>query len=136
MTTPVLARCTCGSFRFNSAREPIIQLTCHCVQCRQVSKSPSTNFAFFKLAEPEVEGKTVVHNFTADSGTKTVRETCATCGEMLTDRTEGFPQIIGVVADRIQPPYEFQARCHVWVESKCTGVTVPVGVKAFARNMQ
>ena len=97
---------------------------------------PSTNLAFFKLAESEVEGKTVVHSFTADSGTKTVRETCATCSEMLLDRTEGFPQIIRVVAERIQPPYEFQARCHVWVESKCEAVSVPEGVKAFARNMQ
>ena len=136
MHTPVLAQCTCGSFRFKSAREPILQLTCHCVQCRQVSNAPFTNFAFFKVAESELEGKTVVHSFTADSGTKTVRETCASCGEMLLDRTEGFPQIIGIVADRIQAPYEFQARCHVWVESKCADVTVPDGIKAFARNMQ
>jgi hypothetical protein len=136
MTTSVVASCTCGSFRFKSQNEPIGQLTCHCFQCRQVSKSPSTNFAFFKLAECKLEGETVVHSFTADSGTKTVRETCATCGEILLDRTEGFPQIIGVVADRIQPPYLFQARCHVWVESKCAEVILPEGVKTFARNMQ
>ena len=136
MVTPVTATCTCGGFRFTSENQPIVQLTCHCSQCRQVSKAASSNFAFFKMAESTVEGKTVAHSFTADSGTKTVRETCATCGEMLLDRTEGFPQIIGVVADRIQPPYMFQARCHVWVESKSPGVTVPEGVKAFARNMQ
>ena len=136
MATSVVATCTCGSFRFASENQPIVQLTCHCFQCRQVSKEPSSNFAFFKLAESTVEGKTVVHTFTADSGKKTVRETCATCGEMLLDRTEGFPQIIGVVADRIQPPYSFQSRCHVWVESKSPEVTVPEGVKAFSRNMQ
>ena len=136
MATLIVATCTCGSFRFQSESEPIFQLTCHCFQCREASKAPFTNFAFFKLAESEVEGKTVVHSFTADSGTKTVRETCATCGEILLDRTEGFPQIIGVVADRIQSPYEFKARCHVWVESKCEEVRVPEGVKAFARNMQ
>jgi hypothetical protein len=136
MPSSVVATCTCGDFRFTSESQPIVQLTCHCFQCRQVSKEPSSNFAFFKLAESKVEGKTVVHSFTADSGTKTIRESCATCGEMLLDRTEGFPQIIGVVADLIQPPYSFQARCHVWVESKLPEVTVPEGVKAFARNMQ
>ena len=136
MVTPVVATCTCGSFRFTSENHPIVQLTCHCSQCRQVSKAPSSNFAFFKAAESTIEGKTVVHNFTAASGTKTVRETCATCSEMLLDRTEGFPQIIGVVADRLQPPYVFQAHCHVWVESKSPSVTVPEGVRAFARNMQ
>ena len=92
--------------------------------------------AFFKLAESVVEGKTVVHSFIADSGTRTSRETCAICDEMVIDRSEGFPQIIGVVADRIQAPYEFQARCHVWVGSKHVEVTVPEGVKVFAGNMQ
>ena len=136
MATPLVATCTCSSFRFKSESEPIFQLTCHCTQCRQVSKAPFTNSVFFKLAESEVQGKTVAHSFTADSGTKTLRETCATCGEMLLDRTEGFPQIIGIVAERIQPPFEFQARCHVWVESKSAGVAVPEGAKAFAHNMQ
>jgi hypothetical protein len=136
MVTPIVAKCTCGSFSFKSAREPILQLTCHCQQCREVSKNPSTNFAFFKLVESEVEGETIVHKFTADSGTATFRETCATCGEMLLDRTDAFPQIIGIVAERIQPPYMFDARCHVWVESKCAQVTVPEGVKAFERNMR
>jgi hypothetical protein len=55
---------------------------------------------------------------------------------MLLDRTEGFPQIIGIVAETIQSPYEFQARCHVWVESRCAEITVPEGTKTFERNMQ
>lgn len=136
MNAHVVAQCSCGNFRFKSALEPILQLTCHCHQCRKVSRALFTNFAFFKLTEAELEGKTIVHSFVADSGTKTVRETCANCGDPLLDRTEGFPQIIGVVAERIQPPYQFQARCHVWVESKSPDVTLPEGIKAFPRNMQ
>lgn len=136
MNPTVVASCKCGGFQFKSSREPILQLTCHCGQCREASKKPFTNFAFFKLVEAEVSGNTVIHRFVADSGTKTIRETCATCGESLLDRTEAFPQIVGVVAERIQSPFVFQARCHVWVESKLTEVTVPEGVKAFARNMQ
>ena len=103
---------------------------------RAASKAPFTNFAYFKLVGAEVSGKTIIHRFVADSGTKTIRENCATCGESLLDRTEAFPQIVGVVAERIQPPFVFQARCHVWVESKSAEVTLPEGVKAFARNMQ
>ena len=136
MNTTFVATCKCGGFQFKSANEPLLQLTCHCQQCREASKTPFTNFAFFKLAEAEVNGKTVIHRFIADSGTKTIRETCATCGDPLLDRTEAFPQIVGVVAERIQPPFVFQARCHVWVESKAAEVAVPEGVKAFARNMQ
>jgi hypothetical protein len=66
----------------------------------------------------------------------TLRETCATRGRIRLDRTEGFPQIIGIVAETIRHPYEFQARCHVWVESRCAEITVPEGAKTFAHNMQ
>lgn len=132
----IVATCTCGGFRFKSDAAPIFELTCHCAQCRQVSGAPFTNLAFFKRAASEVEGKTVVHAFTADSGRRTVRETCATCGEMLLDRSGAVPQVVGVVAERIQAPYRFQARCHVWVESKLADVALPEGAKAFARNMQ
>jgi hypothetical protein len=136
MNPIVTARCSCGNFQFRSARAPILQLTCHCRQCRQVSGTASTNFAFFKLAEAELEGQTTVHSFVADSGCKTVRETCASCGEPLLDRTEGFPKIVGIVAERIQPPYRFEARCHVWVRSKSAEVTIPEGAISFLRGME
>ncbi len=136
MNPAVVASCRCGGFQFKSAREPILQLTCHCQHCREVSKTPFTNFAYFKLVGAEISGKTIIHRFVADSGSKTIRESCASCGESLLDRTEAFPQIVGVVAERIQPPFAFQARCHVWVESKSAEVTLPEGVKTFARNMQ
>lgn len=136
MSTPVLAQCSCGGFKFKSVSEPARQLTCHCQHCREVSKTPSTNFAFFKLADTEVEGKTVVHNFIADSGANTVRETCANCGEMLFDRTESFPGVIGIVAERIQPPFEFQSQFHVWMASKSDDAVVPEGMKTFVGGSQ
>ena len=52
------------------------------------------------------------------------------------DRTQGFPQIIGVVAERIGPPFTFQPRCHVWLESKVVEPQLAEGVKGFLRNMQ
>lgn len=128
------AQCTCGGFRFTSTSEPSLQLTCHCEQCRIASNEPFTNFAFFKEENTEVEGDTVVHHFIADSGSKTVRETCVTCGDMLLDRTEGFPGMIGIVAEIIQPPYEYKAQCHVWVGEKLPEVTIPEGMKSFPGN--
>ena len=136
MSTPThTARCSCGSFNFSSTRAPILQLTCHCAQCRAASGQPFTQFAFFKRAETEMSGATRVHDFTADSGHHTYRESCASCGDLLLDRTDGFPQIIGIVAERIAPPFQFQPRCHVWLESKIVDVTLPEGVKGFERDM-
>ena len=87
------------------------------------------------VAETTVTGSTNVQEFIADSGTKTLRESCAGCGEMVLDRTEAIPQIIGIVAEKLQPPYAFQPRCHVWLESKVVELTIPVEVKAFPRGM-
>ena len=136
MRTHIEASCSCGSFKFKSASAPIFQLTCHCQQCRSASKSPFTNFAYFKVADGSVAGNTSVHEFVADSGTKTIREACANCGEVVLDRTEALPQVVGVVAERIRPPYVFQPRCHVWLESRIVEPTIPEGVKAFPRGMQ
>ena len=134
-TTLVAARCTCGAFQFRSKRAPILQLSCHCGQCRAVSKAAFSNFAFFKRAECEMAGATAVQAFVADSGVQTYRESCAQCGEMVVDRTDGFPQIVGVVAERIQPPYAFQPRCHVWLDSRIAEVDLPPGVPGHARGM-
>ena len=90
----------------------------------------------FKVSEVEISGPTSVREFIADSGAKTVRESCASCGELVLDRTEGFPQILGVVAERLQSPYKFEPRCHVWLTSKVADAAIPEGVKAFARGMQ
>ena len=81
-------------------------------------------------------GSTTTREFKADSGTNTSRESCASCNQLMFDRTQGFPQIIGVVADRIEPPYSFQARCHVWLESRVLEPDFQEGVKCFERGME
>lgn len=129
------ARCSCGSFSLQAPNPPLLQLTCHCEQCRRASGQPSTNFAFFKRAEVQTTGATTVQPYTADSGAQTYRELCAACGQMVMDRTEGFPKIIGVVAECLQPPYVFQPRCHVWLQNKVSDPVLPEGVRAFERGM-
>jgi hypothetical protein len=136
MSTPFIATCRCGGVRFQSPRAPILQLTCHCQQCREASGAPCTNFAFFKLADTELTGATKNQAYVADSGSNTLRASCAQCGDLMLDRTEGFPQIVGVVAERIQAPFEFNPRCHVWVENKLPEVVMPEAVRAFAKGME
>jgi hypothetical protein len=135
MATPFVATCRCGALTFTSSRAPVVQLTCHCHQCRQASGTPFTNLAMFKVAETAVVGPTTAQHFIADSGAKTVRESCAACGTVVLDRTEGFPQLVGVVAERLQAPYAFEPRCHVWTESKLADVAVSEQIKSFARGM-
>ena len=128
------AHCRCGAFRFESASPPILQLVCHCSQCREVSGRPFSNFSFFKVRDTQTSGAHRTVAFTAASGARTVREVCEACGDMLIDRTEGYPKIIGLVAERIAQPFTFEPQHHVWADSKLPGVVIPEGAKVFARG--
>ena len=68
------AHCRCGAFRFESASPPILQLVCHCSQCREVSGRPFSNFSFFKVRDTQTSGAHRTVAFTAASGARTVRE--------------------------------------------------------------
>ena len=72
--------------------------------------------------------------FVAESGHATVRECCARCGDMLIDRTAGFPKVIGVVAERIDGPFTFEPQHHVWTDSKLPEVAIAPGVPAYPRG--
>jgi len=136
LDTPFTATCSCGAFGFRSPVRPVLQLVCHCTDCRDAAGTPSTSLVFFKAESSEVSGATRTRHYTADTGNATTRDLCAACGEMLFDRTAGFPHLLGVVAERMQPPFAFEPRFHVWTQSKLPGVEVPAGVKAFPRGLE
>jgi hypothetical protein len=127
------ARCRCGAFTAKMSSPPVLQLVCHCTDCRAVAGTPFSNFVFFRARDTETSGEATKHEFVADSGHATVRECCAQCGDMLIDRTAGFPKVVGVVAERIEGPFTFTPMHHVWTDSKLPGVEIPAGVTAYPR---
>jgi hypothetical protein len=127
------ARCRCGAFTAKMSSPPVLQLVCHCTDCRAVAGTPFSNFVFFRARDTLVEGTVAKREFVADSGHATVRECCAQCGDMLIDRTAGFPKVVGVVAERIEGPFTFTPMHHVWTDSKLPGVEIPAGVTAYPR---
>jgi len=134
MTPTWTAPCRCGALRVQLASPPVLQLVCHCTDCRAVAGTPSSNFVFFRARDAQVSGESVRREFVADSGHATVRECCASCGDMLIDRTAGFPKVIGIVAERIDSPFTFEPQHHVWTDSKLAEVVIPPGVPAYPRG--
>ena len=127
------ARCGCGAFTAKMSSPPVLQLVCHCTDCRAVSGTPFSNFIFFRARDTETSGEAAKREFVADSGHATVRECCAHCGDMLIDRTAGFPKVVGVVVERIEGPFTFTPMHHVWTDSKLPGVEIPAEVTAYPR---
>lgn len=128
------AHCRCGAFRFESASPPILQLVCHCTQCREVSGQPFSRFSFFKVRDTQTSGAHRTVEFAADSGSKTVREVCAACGDMLIDRTEGFPKVVGVVHEAMDPALPFTPLHHVWADSRLPDTVLPAGVTVYPKG--
>jgi len=128
------AHCRCGAFRFESASPPILQLVCHCSQCREVSGRPFSNFSFFKVRDTQTSGAHRTVAFTAASGARTVREVCEACGDMLIDRTEGFPKVVGVVHEALDPALPFKPLHHVWADSRLADTVLPPDVTVYPKG--
>ena len=89
----ILAECDCGNVTFGSEKPALIQLVCHCEDCRDASKDNFSVVAFFDVAKSFSEGTTVVQEYTAASGRSTTREVCSRCGTLIFDPFNDSPQL-------------------------------------------
>lgn len=128
MNIEILAACDCKKVRFKSQENPIIQVCCHCEDCRDSLKSDFATTAFFEVNSTEIWGNTVEKTYTANSGKRTTRESCSSCGVVMFDKSEGFPSVIGVMTKQIDAPFEVNPSCHMWVSSKLPHVVIPAGM--------
>lgn len=135
MNSQITASCRCGAVQFKSQRPPVLQLLCHCTHCQTSTAGPFAKTAFFTAEHAEVSGALVVRAFKAKSGNRTTRESCANCGFLMFDRSEGSPALIGVMAKRISGPFVFEPECHVWTQSKQPCVTIPDDARQYAENV-
>ncbi len=125
------AGCDCGQLKFEADSEPVLALCCHCMDCQDALQEDFANIAFFNMDSVVVRGDLAEKHYVAASGSKTRRQYCPQCDTVMFDRSEGFPQLLGVMAKQIQPPYSFRPRCHVFVRNKKRESGIPEGIKQF-----
>ena len=128
--------CKCGNVEIIIRGKPVVELCCHCEDCRASTGKPFTNLAFFKLEHLAIAGRVSAKEFVADSGNKTRRESCKSCGVMLFDKSDGFPTLVGLMVDNIDYPFEFTPSCHVWTSSKLPAVNIPTGIKCYEKGIE
>lgn len=130
------ASCSCGEVRFRSTESPVIQLCCHCSDCQDALKSEYATIAFFKVDSTQVLGITAEKVYRSDSGSRTVREFCSSCGTVMFDRSEGFPKLVGVMTQQMKAPFEAAPKCHVWVKSKLPNVFIPSDMRQYEKGIE
>jgi len=131
----ITARCGCGAVRFTSEAGPVAQVVCHCTDCQEATGAACARIAFFKQKASRVTGDVTVRGFTAGSGKRTARESCTRCGTLMFDRSDGFPALVGVMAERLDAPFRFEPACHVWTRSKRPDVVISDGLPQHAENL-
>lgn len=129
--TNIAASCQCGQLKFEAESDPVLELVCHCRDCQDALQIDFANIAFFKMGESQVEGELAEKIYLAESGNETCRQYCVECDTVMFDRSEGFPNMLGVMVSQLQPPYVSRPTCHVFVRDKKIGVAIPDGVKQY-----
>lgn len=135
MVVEIKGSCKCGVVQFSAVDDPIIQLCCHCLNCQTSTGQPNVNIAFFKTKTLEIQGDVGESIYLSDTGNRTSREGCVSCRTVLFDRSNGFPSLIGVIAESISKPFEFSASCHVWTVSRQEGVVIPRNMKRYEKGI-
>lgn len=132
----IRAQCDCGKLRFETSSQPVLELCCHCLDCKDAFAADFADIAFFKCPDVSIEGEFAEKIYTAASGNKTRRQYCADCNSILFDRSEGFPNLLGVSAKQIEPPFEFTASCHIFLRDKSPELEIPAGTKRFEMGIE
>lgn len=135
MTRNYIASCQCAKVKFESSLEPVVHLSCHCTDCRLATGSDWSNIAFFLEKSVQISGEVNSEHFRADSGSDTMRDSCAICRTVMFDRSAGFAALIGVFSAQIETPSVDVPRLHVWTSSKLSSVEIPNSVKVFEKGL-
>lgn len=135
MNHDYVGSCQCGEVRFKCTAAPVVHLCCHCSDCRQATGNPASNIAFFVEAFVERRGELDIAHFKAESGSETMRESCANCHTVMFDKSAGFSALIGVFTAQIETPYLDAPSLHVWTSSKLSNVEIPADIKAFEKGL-
>ncbi len=128
------ARCGCGKQSISLAAAPLAQLICHCVDCRQVSGNDYTEIAFFAPDSCQVSGKFTEVTMPGGSQHPKTYYSCPDCGECLYATVSVLRGQVGVVAGKIQAPFEFAPKFHVWTSEKADGVDIDSSALQFTHG--
>ena len=115
--------CCCGQLSLTFSQPPVTQLVSHCQDCREVTQQPTTLVAFFK-SEPEgMAGQVINKPYMGGSGRPKSYAACAQCGDFLYADVSVLKGLVGVIGDKILPPFRAKPTAHVWTCQRVVEIT-------------
>ena len=140
--TQISAYCECGALALHINEKPVVQLVCHCSDCRAFSGLPYTELVFFKPKGCSVHGQTDMTVMKGDTGFDKIHYSCLSCQTPLYVTIAALNGATAVVAKRLSS-FTFEPQAHIWTSKKLNSVTIPTGMiqslerppKEIAKNM-
>ena len=125
----IIGGCLCGSVRYRSNAEPVLQAVCHCQTCRKNSGS-----AFlFNVAVPEdslsVEGDNLrtYEDHSGASGQAFLRKFCDRCGSHVFSHGPAYGALAFIKAGTLDDPSWVAPELHIWCSEKLPWTVIPAG---------
>jgi hypothetical protein len=130
-TTETSARCDCGALTVDIKGAPVVQLVCHCEDCRASSGMPYTEGAFFQPSDCTIQGEADTSTIKGGTGFDKTLYSCTSCKTQLYMTIAALNGACAVMAKRLSP-FKFDPQIHVWTSEKADEVTIPEGVTQYS----
>jgi hypothetical protein len=117
-------KCPCGALSVEITGSPVVQLVCHCNDCREATQLPFINAAFFKGEDCITQGESNVLEMKGSSGFDKAYFGCAKCGAPLYAKVKALNGACAIVSND-QPDFGFEADAHIWTSEKVKDVEIP-----------
>ncbi|EMP56952.1 glutathione-dependent formaldehyde-activating GFA [Marinobacter santoriniensis NKSG1] len=128
---PVHARCECGQLWLEAKSRTLLQLVCHCTDCREATGQPFTEVAFFAPGSYRVHGESQTEQMAGGTGLGKVYHSCAECGSPLYATVNAVGGSAGVIASRLES-FKFRPALHVWTSEKLSETKLPLFAIKFS----
>jgi hypothetical protein len=99
--------CLCGAVRYQTAGSPLYAVLCHCRDCQRTSGTGHVPVMGVPKVSFSVNGDTTSYTV-RQSGRKSVRHFCPTCGSLLFGTAEVSPEAISIYVGTLDEPSVFQ----------------------------
>ena len=126
--------CLCGAVRFSGEAEPVIQLKCHCTDCRRTAGAGHAAVIGVPEKSVSFSGEIRSYRSLADSGRQITRGFCPTCGAGICNRPEAAPGLVFVRASSLDDPDQFTPQMNAWTASAAAWDAVTPGIPSFPKN--
>lgn len=129
--TMTSSHCECGALELHVKHAPVVQLVCHCSDCRSFSGMPYSDLAFFQSDGCSVHGEVSSTTMKGGTGIDKSYHSCTSCKTPLYGTVGALNGAWVILANRLFP-FKFEPQAHIWTSEKTDDAMIPAGIAQSA----